>query len=70
MSLASFQRRRRELAAKQKDIITEDEVVTKYDNLKVDELKELAAERNIENYSKMKKAELIIALLELDKESE
>lgn len=70
MSLASFQRRRREIAVKQKDIISEDEVVTKYDNLKVDELKELAAERNIENYSKMKKTELIIALLEFDKESE
>lgn len=36
-----------------------------YDHLKITELKELAKEKNVSNYSKMKKNELILALLSI-----
>lgn len=38
----------------------------KYNKLTVDKLKELAKEKGLENYSNMKKEELIAALKELD----
>lgn len=38
----------------------------KYNKLTVDKLKELAKEKGLENYSNMKKEELVAALKELD----
>lgn len=40
----------------------EDENADNYDDMKVDELRALAKEKEIEGYSKMKKEELIAAL--------
>ncbi|AIY81491.1 hypothetical protein U728_721 [Clostridium botulinum 202F] len=43
-----------------------DDEAVKYNKLTVDKLKELAKEKGLENYSNMKKEELIAALKELD----
>lgn len=44
------------------DLAIEEDEIRTLDNLKVDELREMAKERNIEGYSKLKKDELIAAL--------
>ncbi|NFR85675.1 transcription termination factor Rho [Clostridium botulinum] len=43
-----------------------DDEAVKYNKLTVDKLKELAKEKGLENYSNMKKEELVAALKELD----
>lgn len=40
-----------------------------YDNMKLDELKQIAKDKNVENYSTMKKDDLIAVLKALDEES-
>lgn len=54
MSITGFNRRRRTLAIEENKI--------DYSKLKVDELKEIAKEKGIENYQELKKIELIEAI--------
>lgn len=67
MSITGFNRRRRELArieALNKEAIEEtiEEDKIDYSKLKVDELKEIAKEKGIEDYQELKKVELIEAI--------
>lgn len=59
MSITGFNRRRRESAKKENSNKVE------YSKLKVDELKEIAKEKEIEGFEEMKKAQLIEELEKL-----
>jgi len=60
MGLAGFNLRRREQAKKEK------EAKVDYNSLNLSDLKQIAKEKNINNYSNMKKDDLVAAIMEIE----
>lgn len=65
MGLAGFNLRRREQAKKEKEAKATS-IKVDYDNLTLNDLKQIAKEKNVNNYSNMKKDDLIAELKEIE----
>jgi len=65
MGLAGFNLRRREQAKREKELKATP-IKVDYDSLTLNDLKQIAKEKNINNYSNMKKDDLIAELKKIE----